>query len=422
MVETNFKHTEIGLIPCDWDSRPIESSFSFIGNNTFSRDQLEENGGVYNIHYGDILVKYGAVVDLRKDNVPRIKKDLRTIAKNALQNGDVLMADTAEDEIVGKCCEIAGVEDNQVETGLHTFGLRPKDEYAPSFLGYAFNSSIYHNQLLPHIQGTKVSSISKSAVEKTFLCSPKSLEEQYRIVEALSDMDKLIAALEKKIAKKQAIKQGAMQQLLTGKKRLPYYRKEWIEKKLGEVSEIYRGGSPRPIDKYITTDANGINWVKIGDVAPRSKFINATSEKIIPEGVLLSRRVFAGDFILSNSMSFGRPYILNINGCIHDGWLVIQNYDSTFDRDFLYYCLSSDNVMMQYIAMAAGSSVKNLNKEKVANVSLLFPADISEQKAIASILSSMDDEIEQLQQKLSKYKSLKQGMMQKLLTGQIRLI
>ena len=120
-------------------------------------------------------------------------------------------------------------------------------------------------------------------------------------------------------------------------------------------------------------------------------------------------------------MSFGRPYILKINGCIHDGWLVIQNYQASFDQQYLYYVLGSDMVNAQYIAMAAGSSVQNLNKEKVGNV-ILHKPDVEEQRSIAAILSDMDEEISECEKQLIKYKDIKQGMMSELLTGRIRLI
>ena len=157
-----------------------------------------------------------------------------------------------------------------------------------------------------------------------------------------------------------------MQQLLSGKKRINGFNDKWVMKKLGDCCEIYRGGSPRPIEAYLTNI--GINWIKIGDVSANSKYITQTEEKITEVGAKHSRFVHKGDFILSNSMSFGRPYILQIDGCIHDGWLVIQNYQTNYETDFLYYLLGSDIVFMQYIGMAAGSSVQNLNKEKVANV------------------------------------------------------
>ena len=111
----------------------------------------------------------------------------------------------------------------------------------------------------------------------------------------------------------------------------------WEVKKLGDVCIIERGGSPRPINAYLTDSADGINWIKIGDASEGSKYITSTKERIKPEGVKKSRMVHKGDFILSNSMSFGRPYILNIDGCIHDGWLVIHDKNNVFDKSYLYY-------------------------------------------------------------------------------------
>ena len=160
---------------------------------------------------------------------------------------------------------------------------------------------------------------------------------------------------------------------------------EWDVFKLGDCSNIYRGGSPRPIQDYITTSDNGVNWIKIGDVKAGDKYITSTEEKIIPEGISMSREVKVGDFILSNSMSFGRPYILKTDGCIHDGWLVIQNYQSKYDAEYLYYLLSSEFVFAQYKKLAAGSGVQNLNKDIVTEVMLPHPDKI-EQEAIALVL------------------------------------
>lgn len=160
--------------------------------------------------------------------------------------------------------------------------------------------------------------------------------------------------------------------------------------------------------------------IKIGDVDAGAKYIDSTEEKIIPEGVSRSRMVYEGDLILSNSMSFGRPYIMNIEGCIHDGWLVIQKYDKTFYKDYLYYALSSELTMQQYITMAAGSSVQNLNKEKVSKVLLPCP-QIPEQKKIAEALSSIDSLITDLHKLVQKKKDIRQGTMQMLVTGKRRL-
>ena len=195
---------------------------------------------------------------------------------------------------------------------------------------------------------------------------------------------------------------------------------EWSVSDFGSKVKIYRGGSPRPIQDYLTQAQDGINWIKIGDVREGDKYITSTEEKIIPAGVARSRTVHAGDFILSNSMSFGRPYILNIDGCIHDGWLTIQEYEKTFSKNFLYYLLSSDSVYQQYISMAAGSSVKNLNKEKVSALVVAYP-DIKEQERIADTLSDIDSLIATLEKQISKKKAIKQGAMQELLTGKRRL-
>lgn len=195
---------------------------------------------------------------------------------------------------------------------------------------------------------------------------------------------------------------------------------DWEVIKFGDKVDIFRGGSPRPIERYITTNANGINWIKIGDVRPNDKYIRQTEEKIILEGKSRSREVKKGDFVLSNSMSFGRPYILNIDGCIHDGWLTIQNYTECFDKEFLYYLLGSDEVFTQYVQMAAGSSVQNLNKEKVADLQLKVPP-LPEQQRIAKALSDVDALISTTEKLLQKKKNIKQGTMQNLLTGKKRL-
>ena len=195
---------------------------------------------------------------------------------------------------------------------------------------------------------------------------------------------------------------------------------DWNCVRFGEKVKIYRGGSPRPIQNFITTSSNGVNWIKIGDVGENDKYIHSTQEKIIPEGVSKSREVHVGDFILSNSMSFGRPYILDIDGCIHDGWLTIQDYKNTFATEYLYYLLSSDQVYQQYLSMAAGSSVKNLNKDKVSALNVIYPK-IPEQKRIAEALSDVDSMISSLEKLIAKKKAVKQGAMQELLTGKKRL-
>ena len=161
---------------------------------------------------------------------------------------------------------------------------------------------------------------------------------------------------------------------------------EWV--RLGTVLEIARGGSPRPIQQYLTTEPDGINWIKIGDTDKGGKYIYKTKEKIRPEGVAKSRMVHSGDFLLTNSMSFGRPYILKSDGCIHDGWLVLSNRFDCYSVDFLYYILSSPFAYYQFCDSVSGAVVKNLNSDKVANA--LFPLPpLSEQVRIVQRIEKL---------------------------------
>ena len=160
-------------------------------------------------------------------------------------------------------------------------------------------------------------------------------------------------------------------------------------KPLSELIQIERGGSPRPIEKYITDSPDGVNWIKIGDAVEGSIFITQTKEKIIREGTKKSRYVQPGDFLLSNSMSFGRPYILTIDGYIHDGWLVLRDNDKLFNKLFLHTLLSSDYAMASFESMAAGSVVKNLNKEVVGKLRVPVP-DMALQTAFAAFVEQSD--------------------------------
>ena len=162
----------------------------------------------------------------------------------------------------------------------------------------------------------------------------------------------------------------------------------WAWVRLGAVLEIARGGSPRPIQQYLTTEPDGINWIKIGDTDKGGKYIYKTKEKIRPEGVVKSRMVHSGDFLLTNSMSFGRPYILKTDGCIHDGWLVLSNRFDCYSVDFLYYILSSPFAYYQFCDSVSGAVVKNLNSDKVANA--LFPLPpLSEQVRIVQRIEEL---------------------------------
>ena len=196
----------------------------------------------------------------------------------------------------------------------------------------------------------------------------------------------------------------------------------WVEKRLGDVCQIARGGSPRPIKAFLTSDDDGVNWIKISDATSSSKYIYDTTEKIKRSGVKCSRLVHDGDFLLSNSMSFGRPYIMRTTGCIHDGWLVLSEYEGEFNQDFLYQLLGSQYVYQQFDKLAAGSTVRNLNIDLASSVIVPAPP-ISIQCALAEKTTILDRDVQQLeslyQQKLTALDELKQSLLHQAFNGDL---
>lgn len=204
----------------EWKEVKLGDVSNFLRNNTLSREQLNDDDGVINnIHYGDVLIKYPSIIDCRKEKLQYINDGV-SILTDYVENGDVIMSDTAEDETVGRVCEVQNVGNKKILAGLHTMLIRPHDKlFAPYFLGYYLNSEAYHKQLIPLIQGIKVCSIGKVAVQNTVLTIP-SLEEQRIIASVLVKADKEIELANEKLASLQSQKRGLMQQLLTGKKRI----------------------------------------------------------------------------------------------------------------------------------------------------------------------------------------------------------
>lgn len=342
--------------------------------------------------------------------------------QNLVKYGDLLFNTSSETpEEVGFCSVYDSESDERVYLNSFCFGYRLRNisEYNPLYIAYYFRSDYGREMMHIIAQGITRFNLSKEHFNKINIPIP-SFIEQKKIAECLSEMDKLIAAQGENVDALKEKKKGLMQQLFpqkgetTPRLRFPEMKGEWKEIRFGDVARINRGGSPRPISDYLTDDPRGVNWIKIGDVEADAKYIKHADEKIIPDGISRSREVKSGDFLLSNSMSFGRPYILKINGCIHDGWLVIQDYQKTFDKEFLYYLLSSDSMLKQYKSFAAGSSVLNLNKEIVAMVRLSIPPTLAEQQKIADCLSALDDLIASESAELEALKDHKKGLMQQL--------
>ena len=197
-----------------WISRSFDEVFSFLKNNTLPRSEMTTVGGIIrNVHYGDVLIKYGDVLDCNRNQIPFLVSDKQSDDCRLLQDGDVVIADTAEDEAVGKAVELVGVANKLIESGLHTIACRPKIPFASRFLGYYLNSTAYRRQLLPLMQGIKVLSLSKSQLGKTQLHFPSNINEQKRIAELLAGIDALIVVAELHLDKMQSLKTGLLQQL-----------------------------------------------------------------------------------------------------------------------------------------------------------------------------------------------------------------
>ena len=197
-----------------WEQRKFNEVFDFLQNNALSRAELTNNGKVMNVHYGDILVKYGEILDITKDELTYLVDDsiLKKYQTSVLRNGDIIIADAAEDETVGKCSEIVGLSGETVLSGLHTIPCRPTVKFAEGYLGYYMNSGAYHNQLLPLIQGTKISSISKSAIQDTEIDYPKLEEEQAQIGTYFKNLD-LITLHQRELEKLQNIKKSMLEKM-----------------------------------------------------------------------------------------------------------------------------------------------------------------------------------------------------------------
>ena len=301
--------------------------------------------------------------------------------------GDILMSVRAP---VGP----TNITDRKICIGRGLAAIRCNKDIIPHYILYALRN--IERKIIGN-DGAVFNSINKKQIEDLPL-PLLSLAEQQSIVDyldsAFAKIDAMKANAEKALNEAKALFQASLKEMLEPKE-------GWEEKKLDEICTIARGGSPRPIKDYITNDSNGLNWIKIGDTDMGGKYIYSTKEKIKPEGLKKSRWVEVDEFLLSNSMSFGRPYILKTNGCIHDGWLVLRDYQKYLNIDFFYYVLLSENVQRQFRSKAQGSTVSNLNTDRVASVTIHVPT-FEEQQTIVATLDSLKTKIDRLQENYDK--------------------
>jgi type I restriction enzyme S subunit len=370
----------------------------------------------------------GEVVDIQKGKKPP-EADVFAPRSIPYLTADVLRGATCEqfvaDVLAGSCVHLSGHETVLLWDGAgagDVFKSQPgilastmakvqSKNFTAIVDGYLY---LYLDskrvEIKSSCRGTTVPHVSPEALKSLSFFLPP-LAEQKRIVDVVSSVDAYIDALQQQVDTARIARNAMLHELLSAG------GDDWTETTLGKTLEISRGGSPRPIRDFITTADDGINWIKIGDATASTKYIYHTEQKIRPEGATRSRVVNSGDFILSNSMSFGRPYIMRSDGCIHDGWLLFSKVEKYFNEDFLYNLLLSDLVQKQFDSLAAGSGVRNLNIEVAKEVIIPLPP-MSTQQRIAQIANSMDEVIQSSERAVIDAMNLRSGLLSDLLSGE----
>lgn len=335
------------------------------------------------------------------------KEKAKELKCTILKSGDLLVSRMA-DPICRSC--ILPYFDFETITVVDVTVIRPNEgKTSREYLNIVFNSLIVKNQVGNFVTGTTRARISRKNLEKIKIPLPP-----------LSTQKSIVAILEKAEALKRQREEAdtLTQEYLKSVFYEMFHNKGFEERKMDDLFEIVRGGSPRPIQEYITEDKNGYNWIKIGDAKENSKYIERTEEKIKPEGLKKTRLVKRGDFILSNSMSFGRPYILKIDGCIHDGWLAIRNKKGLITNDYLYAILGSEYVYNQFLRSVSGSTVKNLKIEVVKKVSIPLPP-LALQQRFATIVEHVEKMKEVQAQSKRHIEELFNSLMQRAFNGEL---
>ncbi len=350
-----------------------------------------------------------------QDNLTSPDVDFSTVDDYLLQKGDVLFARTGAS--VGKTY-IYRPSDGDLYFAGFLIRAKIKSDYDADFIFQNTLTDNYDSYI--RITSQRSGQPGVNAQEyANFALSVPCLAEQKKIGAYFTNLDNLITLHQRKYDKLIQFKAAMLKKMFpqngANKPEIRFrgFTDAWEQRKLGELVVIERGGSPRPIDDYITDSPDGLNWVKIGDAPEQGNYITSTKEKIRPEGLSKTREVHPGDLILSNSMSFGKPYIMAIDGCIHDGWLSIKNTNNVFDLKFLCVLLGTDQMLTQYKSMAAGSTVNNLNKELVGNTTVTYPS-VEEQRTIGQFFEEIENLITLHQRKCDKYKSIKSGLIRKL--------
>ena len=413
-----LKHTEIGDIPVDWEIQTFEETFKILSNNTLSRDNLNNRAGaVKNIHYGDILTQFSEVLKCNEVEIPYINNmSLLSSSTQLVQDGDLIIADTAEDETVGKVTEVQGLGNGKLVAGLHTIPCRvKKGDFAPGWLGYYMNSHMYHDQIIPFITGIKVSSISKSAIAETLIVIPP-VDEQKQIVNILSQIDILIQE-EKKVAEKiMAAKRGCLSKMFPKdgecipEMRLPGFCGDWEQRKLGDVVGVYDGVHQTP-----DYQASGIMFLSVENIATliSDKFISEDAfkrdYKVYPEkGDILMTRI--GDVGTTNVVETTEKLAFYVSLAL----LKPIDVDSYFLSNAMQSPLFKKGLKNRTLVTAIPQKI---NKDEIGKIEVFLPQNKNEQEQIGAYFKNLDHLITLHQRKCEKYIGIKSALISTLISA-----
>lgn len=412
-IPQGYKATPLGIIPQEWEVRRFRDVGHFLRNNTLSRDKMSESDGcVQNIHYGDVLIKYREILNVSRTNIPWIVGNSKdSPLGDMLQDGDIIISDTAEDYTVGKATELLEINGASVVAGLHTMPFRPLSNlFSPCFLGYYLNSMAYRFQLYALIQGIKVCAISKKAMSGTFLIVPP-LAEQKKIAEVLGVWDKAIEKQSQLIEQLTLRKRGLMQQLLTAKRRLPGFSDPW---KVCELRELFKERNENNRVDLPLLSISGDKGVILQTESDKRDISNDDKSKY--------KRINKGD-IGYNTMRMwqGRSALSNIEGIVSPAYTIVIPNEGV-DGYYMSVLFKQPRLMYDFWTHSQGLVEDTLNCKyrDFGRVRISCPSYI-EQKAIAQVLTAADREIELAQQKLELLRQQKRGLMQQLLTGKKRV-
>jgi type I restriction enzyme S subunit len=422
-MDKNHKNPEIRFkgFTEDWVESNFNYTFSSLSNNTLSRADLNyETGLAKNIHYGDILIKFKEILDIQSDEIPFISNNelVDKFKSSKLQNGDVIFADAAEDETVGKCVEIINVNNEIVYPGLHTIAVRPSFLFASKYLGYYLNSPAYHNQLLRLMQGTKVSSISKSAIKDTSIIHPKDTTEQKQIGTFFQNLDNLITLHQKKYDKLVILKKAMLVKMfpkngaLVPEIRFKGFSEDWIEKKLSELTSYQNGkGHESQQGKFGKYELINLNSISIdGGLKPSGKFINETVSTLNENDlVMILSDVGHGDLL-------GRVAVIPENNkFVLNQRVALLRPDNGINSVFLLYNIN--NNQSYFKKQGAGMSQLNLSKSSVEDFTSYIPT-IDEQQKIGKYFQNLDNQIALHKTQLEKLNTIKKACFSKMFVAQ----